>query len=45
MVKSQNEDNAKAVINQGETGCAAKACKISASSPYEYCNQRLNAKG
>jgi len=37
MVKRQNKNNAKVIINQGESGCAAKASKIGASTLYEYC--------
>lgn len=45
MVKRQNKNTAKAVINQGESGCAAKASKIGASTPYEYCSERLSPFG
>jgi hypothetical protein len=45
MVKRQNKNNAKVVINQGESGCTAKASKIGASTPYEYCSERLSPFG
>ena len=45
MVKSRNKNNAKAVINQGESGCTAKASKIEASTPYGYCSERLSPFG
>ena len=32
-------------INQGESGCTAKASKIGASTPYEYCSERLSPFG
>ena len=31
MVKRQNKNNVKVVINQGESGCTAKASKIGTS--------------
>ncbi len=39
MVKKRNKNNAKSVINQGESGCTAKASKIGVSTPYEYCSE------
>jgi hypothetical protein len=45
MVKSRNKNNVKVVINQGETGCTVKASKIGASTPYEYCSERLSPFG
>ncbi len=45
MVKSRSKNNAKVVINQGESGYAAKASKIGASTPYEYCSERLSPFG
>jgi len=45
MVKSQNNNNAKALVNQGESGCNAKASKIGASTQYGYCSERLSPFG
>ena len=45
MVKRRNNNNAKVVINQGESRCTAKASKIGASTPYEYCSERLSPFG
>jgi len=45
MVKVQNKDNVRRVINQGETGCPARATKIGPSTAYEYCSERLSPFG
>ncbi len=45
MAKRRSKTNAKVVINQGESGCAAQASKIGASAPYEYCSERLSPFG
>ena len=45
MVKIQNKNNAKVVINQGRTGYSVEASKIGASTPYEYCSEKLSPFG
>jgi hypothetical protein len=45
MVKRQNKDNARRLINQGGTECPVKATKIGPSTAYEYCSERLSPFG
>jgi hypothetical protein len=45
MVKKQNNDNSKRIVNQGGRGCPVKANKIGASTVYEYCQERLSLFG
>jgi hypothetical protein len=45
MVKGQNKNNARRLINQGETGCLAKATRIGPSTAYGYCSERLSPFG
>ncbi len=45
MVKRQNKNNAKVVINQGKSRCTTEASKIGASTPYDYCSKRLSPFG
>ncbi|MBI4378593.1 MAG: hypothetical protein HY578_05790, partial [Nitrospinae bacterium] len=45
MVKTQNNNNSKSVVNQRERGCPVKANKIEASTAYEYCKERLSPFG
>jgi hypothetical protein len=45
MVKRQNKDSARRVINQGGNGCPGRATKIGPSTVYEYCTERLSPFG
>lgn len=45
MVNRQKKDNARRAINQGETGCPAKATRIGPSTAYEVCSERLSPFG
>ena len=45
MVKRQNKNNARRLINQGGTECPVKATKIVPSIAYEYCSERLSPFG
>lgn len=45
MVKTQNNNTAKSIEDQGERGCPVKASKIGASTGYDYCRDRLSPFG
>lgn len=45
MVVSQNKNTVRSLENQGQIECTGRASKISASTKYEYCSERLSAFG
>lgn len=45
MVKNQNNNSSKIVVNQGEKGSLEKASKIAPSTAYTYCSERLSPFG
>jgi hypothetical protein len=45
MVKRRKQNNTKTAINKGFPGGAPKPSKITASTPYGVCGERLSAFG